>query len=609
MSFDYQSGSDDIYAIAVGQGEYSAGSVKLTNLKKALGETGKAEFELTGGVNGDSWFGIYSTATAPDLQGSTGNAQDFGGYKDFVLDNLKIERIESQTRTKAEAQDKVKEIRGKYDSKRAELSDAAWQQYQDTLVKARVLINKNGATAEDFTKAYDILVALDEYMKTAPGNESSDKYDVAADGSDELGGYTVATGSEEPTAGLPSEGPADLHRMATTAPTGTPAGARTQSATAPHGISQPQRTDHHQRLRYLPRSGGMNANGKIKGYKITLTLADGTTKDVVTDAEFSTTTMWQKASFDAVENVTAVRLTVLSSAGQSDSQANKFASAAELRLTTDREVEEETVAPDKTDLNDTIAKANGLKESDYTAESWTALVKAREAAQAVADNDKATAYDVALALTNLESAIAGLEKTGEEPGPGPVEVNKTDLQTAVNKASKLEKADYTTNSWEAFAEALKAAQQVLDNKNATQQDVDTALSALQDAISKLEAATEPKPNPEPGVVDKAALNATINKAAAINLGLYTDDSANALRAALKKAREVSDNSNATQKQVDAAREALEKAIAGLVKRTAAKGDGNVVSNTGANVVTIAVAGLLLAGAGAAIAYRRNREQM
>ena len=135
----------------------------------------------------------------------------------------------------------------------------------------------------------------------------------------------------------------------------------------------------------------MNANGKIKGYKITLTLADGTTKDVVTDAEFSTTTMWQKASFDAVENVTAVRLTVLSSAGQSDSQANKFASAAELRLTTDREVEEETVAPDKTDLNDTIAKANGLKESDYTAESWTALVKAREAAQAVADNDKATA--------------------------------------------------------------------------------------------------------------------------------------------------------------------------------------------------------------------------
>ena len=216
---------------------------------------------------------------------------------------------------------------------------------------------------------------------------------------------------------------------------------------------------------------------------------------------------------------------------------------------------------------------------------------------------------MALALANLESAIAGLEQAGEEPGPGPVEVNKTDLQAAVNKADKLEKADYTAGSWDVFAKALKAAQQVLDNKNATQQDVDTALSALQDAISKLEATAEPKPNPEPGVVDKAALNATINKAAAINLGLYTDDSANALRAALKKAREVSDNSNATQKQVDAAREALEKAIAALVKRPAAKGDGNVVSNTGSDVATIALAGLLLAGAGAAIAYRRNREQL
>ena len=128
-------------------------SVTLTILKMPLGETGKAEFELTGGVNGDSWIGINSTATAPDLQGSTGNAQDFGGYKDFVLDNLKSERIESQTRTKAEAQDKVKEIRGKYDSKRAELSDAAWQQYQDTLVRARVLVSENGAAAEGVGKA------------------------------------------------------------------------------------------------------------------------------------------------------------------------------------------------------------------------------------------------------------------------------------------------------------------------------------------------------------------------------------------------------------------------------------------------------------------------
>lgn len=607
VSFDYQSGSDDIYAVAVGQGEFSPASTEFQNLKKALGKDGHYEFTLTGGVNGDSWFGIYSTTNAADTQGTSGNEANFGGYKDFVLDNLKIEHIESETRTKAEANDKLDEVTSTYDSKRSEFSDAAWQQYRDTLVKVRVLINKDGATAEDFTKAYNILVALDEYMKTAPGNESSDKYDVAADGSDNLGGYTVEAGSEQSNYGN-YEGPKKFAQDGSdstywhTSWSANAVGAGT--AWYQFNLKEPTTING---LRYLPRPGGANVNGKIKGYKITLTLADGSTKDVVTDAEFSTSTIWQKASFDAVKDVTAVRLTVLSSAGASANQENQFAAAAELRLTTDREVEEEVVAPNKTDLNDTIAQANGLKESDYTAESWAALVKARDAAQDVADNDKASAYEVELALANLKSAIAGLEQKGEEPGPGPVEVNKTDLQATVNKADKLVETDYTAETWSVFAKALKAAKQVLGNENATQDQVNEALNTLQDAISKLEAASTPKPDPEPGVVDKAALNATINKAAAINLGLYTDDSANALRTALKKARAVAADDEATQKQVDAAREALEKAIAGLVKRSAAT--QSKVPDTGSNVAAVAMIGMLLAGAGAAIAYRRNREQM
>ena len=263
----------------------------------------------------------------------------------------------------------------------------------------------------------------------------------------------------------------------------------------------------------------------------------------------------------------------------------------------------------KTDLDKAIKaiEAKNPDSSKYTADSWKTFADAMAHAKAVIADDSATQQDVDNALKALTDAYAGL--TEKTPEPAPVSKSELDKKIKAIEAEKLDGSKYTAESWKAFETALAHAKAVIASDSATQQDVDTALSALQDAISKLEAATEPKPNPEPGVVDKAALNATINKAAAINLGLYTDDSANALRAALKKAREVSDNSNATQKQVDAAREALEKAIAGLVKRTAAKGDGNVVSNTGANVVTIAVAGLLLAGAGAAIAYRRNREQM
>ena len=100
VSFKYQSGSDDIYAIATGDGEYNASTVKLTNLKKALGEDGTAEFEITGSITGDSWFGIYSTSTAPDLQNTSDSAAAFGGYKDFVLDDLKVEHVASAERTK-----------------------------------------------------------------------------------------------------------------------------------------------------------------------------------------------------------------------------------------------------------------------------------------------------------------------------------------------------------------------------------------------------------------------------------------------------------------------------------------------------------------------------
>ncbi|NEG88716.1 beta-sandwich domain-containing protein [Bifidobacterium aerophilum] len=622
VSFDYQSGSDDIYAVAVGQGEVSPSSTEFQNLKKALGEDGHYEFTLTGGVNGDSWFGIYSTTNAADLQGTSGAAADFGGYKDFVLDNLRIEHVESQSRTKAEANAKLDEVTKEYDGKRAEFSDAAWQQYQDTLVKARVLINKDGATAEDYTKAYNILTALAEYMKTAPGNESSDKYDVATDA------YTVEAGSEEPTAGLPSEGPADLAQDGAdsthwhTSWSANAVGDGT--AWYQFDLTEPTTVNG---LRYLPRSGGANANGKIKGYKITLTLADGTVKDIVTDGEFSTTTMWQKASFDAVENVVKVRLTVLSSAGQSASQENKFASAAELRLTTDREVEEETVKPDKTELNDLIAKAEGYAEGNYTEESLAALKTALEAAQKVSADENATAYDVALATANLTTAINGLEAV-ETPGP-----DYTTLDAVIAQAEALTADSYTADSWNAMQDALKAAKAVRADEKADQTAIDQAAENLTKAIDALEKKGEqpdPDPDPEPGVVDKTALDQAIKKAEALKQADYTEATWGTLTKALDAAKAVLSDEKADQTAVDQALKDLQDAIAALktadktpgtdtqkpgpnggatTKPTTKPNKPGSVSDTGAAVSFAATAGfVLLAGAGALIAIRRRREE-
>ena len=46
-------------------------------------------------------------------------------------------------------------------------------------------------------------------------------------------------------------------------------------------------------------------------------------------------------------------------------------------------------------------------------------------------------------------------------------VDKSKLQTAINNVSKLNKADYTVNSWNKLQQALSAAQRVIKDSKAT----------------------------------------------------------------------------------------------------------------------------------------------
>ncbi|MFR9147118.1 MAG: carbohydrate binding domain-containing protein [Mediterraneibacter sp.] len=71
---------------------------------------------------------------------------------------------------------------------------------------------------------------------------------------------------------------------------------------------------------------------------------------------------------------------------------------------------------DKSVLQNLIAKVNGLKESDYTAETWNALQEALKAAVAVDAEHDATQEDVDSAAEALKAAIEALEPaTGEDP--------------------------------------------------------------------------------------------------------------------------------------------------------------------------------------------------
>ena len=104
VSFDYQTGSDGAYAVKVGEGSEILDTLNMkgtTNLDESTGEyvakTARYGFTFTAGESGQGWFGIYSTDVAPDMKDAKrkgDGAQNFSGYRDFILDNLVIEKAD-----------------------------------------------------------------------------------------------------------------------------------------------------------------------------------------------------------------------------------------------------------------------------------------------------------------------------------------------------------------------------------------------------------------------------------------------------------------------------------------------------------------------------------
>lgn len=89
----------------------------------------------------------------------------------------------------------------------------------------------------------------------------------------------------------------------------------------------------------------------------------------------------------------------------------------------------------------------------------------------------------------------------EKPDPQP-ETDKSRLEALYKECLETYKeADYTKDSWSVFANAMKDADVVLENEEATQEEVDKAEDALKDAVDNLKKVPEedgkPEPNPDP----------------------------------------------------------------------------------------------------------------
>ena len=268
----------------------------------------------------------------------------------------------------------------------------------------------------------------------------------------------------------------------------------------------------------------------------------------------------------------------------------------------------------KTDLDKAIKaiEAKNPDSSKYTADSWKTFADAMAHAKAVIADDSATQQDVDNALKALTDAYAGLTEKTPEPAP----VNKSELDKKIKaiEAEKLDGSKFTAESWKAFETALAHAKAVIASDSATQQDVDAALGALTSARDGLteKGEVKPDPKPEPGTVDKAALDKAVKKVEAEKLdgSKYTAESWKAFETALAHAKAVIGNANSMQFDIDSALSMLNDARAALKEkpgRIIAIIDGSALSKTGASVAIIAsVAAAMLAVGAGVMALRRKR---
>ena len=155
--------------------------------------------------------------------------------------------------------------------------------------------------------------------------------------------------------------------------------------------------------------------------------------------------------------------------------------------------------------------------------------------------------DVTEETNNLRNAINALRDT--------VTSNKEKLTNKINDAKEIENNNYSIESWSRFEKALLEAIIVNEDSNATQEQVDKAYDDLDKAIKGLIDA--------PVIVDKTELSNVIETTNDFVEKDYTVDSWKAFKEALDHAKDVLQNENTTQDEVDQALASLQDAIKNL----------------------------------------------
>ena len=147
-------------------------------------------------------------------------------------------------------------------------------------------------------------------------------------------------------------------------------------------------------------------------------------------------------------------------------------------------------------------------------------------------------------------------------------IAKENLLATINTANKklAETEQYTPSSLKDLEDAVKAAQAIYDDPNADQNKVNEAKTNVEDKMKALKAKAK-----------KDALNLAITAAEgdAALVDKYTEESIEKLQKAIKEAKEVLADENASQEKVDAAEKAVQAAQKSLVEKETPKPEAPV----------------------------------
>lgn len=407
ISFKYQSGTDGIYAVVKGTGEEI--NSKPEPLAMAMGKDadGTYETDIVGDASGQTWFGIYSTNKAADLQGTADKAADFGGYQDFVLDDLVITRVDEVTK---ESELIALIEKAKKELTKDKLSSTNYKKAQIAIAKAEVALKEDGKNQKSINVAY---YNLDTLLKELAGSSTElDPQDASNDLP--LEGMTATAGSEHK--GVQGQGLAEyaIDNNESTIWHTSWAGVARVYMWIDIALKE---ADTVTGVRFLQRSG--NQNGRIEIARIEVKKKGEMDYRNIKTSKFNTSG-WNIVTFNPQENVTNVRFKALKTVGDKPSEANKYASLAEIRILKKTKVEDSK--PDKTVLEELVTKAEDIKKKNIAANNVTVLEEKIKEAKAILAKEDANWFDILLAEANLKKVLKDLEdgKYKKNAGVAPV---------------------------------------------------------------------------------------------------------------------------------------------------------------------------------------------